>query len=129
MRQTPTAKHYAGQMAFHGGAAAEAVVERRYAGCEPVARRWRGSGGEIDLILREGDAFIFVEVKKSRSFEQAACRITPKQTRRIFETAMEFVALQPAGLLRDMRFDVALVDGVGDVSVIENALHSDGIAT
>ncbi len=27
------------------------------------ARRWRGGGAEIDLIFRDGDICVFVEVK------------------------------------------------------------------
>lgn len=88
----------------------------------PVARRrWRGIGGEIDLILRDGDGLIFVEVKKSRSFDQAMDHLSSRQVRRLQRTAEEFVGGEPRGSLTDMRFDVALVNGHGMIRVIENA--------
>jgi putative endonuclease len=63
-------------MSYHGGLAAEAQVEARYlaAGKTVAARRWRGRGGEIDLIFRDGAALIFVEVKLADSHDSAACK-------------------------------------------------------
>ena len=93
--------------------------ERR--GFPTERQRWRGQAGEIDLIARNGDGFIFVEVKKSRSFERAAERLSAAQMRRICASAEESLGTQPRGQLTDVRFDVALVDGQGVVRVIENA--------
>ncbi len=84
-------------------------------------RRWRGAAGEIDLILRDGETLVFVEVKKSRSFARAADRLSPAQMHRIAAAAAEFLGTQPRGQLSDMRFDVALVDGSGEVRIVENA--------
>jgi len=112
-----------GATGYHAGASAEDIVARHYAarGATLAARRWRGQGGEIDLILREGARVVFVEVKASRSFARAAERITPRQARRIMAAAQEFLEGEPGGQLTDIRFDVALVDGVGRVEIVENA--------
>ena len=112
-----------GLVSYHGGLAAEAIVARNYAARahQVVARRWRGKSGEVDLIMRDGDTVIFVEVKKSTSFEQAALRLGRRQMDRLCASAAEFLAGEPKGQLTDMRFDLALVDGRGAVSVIENA--------
>lgn len=120
-------KHHAGRLAYHAGIAAEEAVARHYAelGYEVLQHRWRGVGGEIDLIFRLSDVFVFVEVKKSASFAQAARHLTPRQQQRIFATATEYVAQQPAGLLSDMRFDVALVASAGEIEILENALFTD----
>lgn len=85
------------------------------------ARNWRGSGGEIDLIGRDGDVVIFVEVKQSRSHDLAASHLSPAQIGRIFATVDEFLAGEPKGLLTDVRIDLALVDGMGRIEVLENA--------
>ena len=127
MLHTDVSKLHAGKVAYHGGAAAELSVERVYAdnGYVPLARRWRGTAGEIDLIFAQGDAFVFVEVKKSRSFAAAAARVSVAQTRRILAAATEFVASAPRGQLSAMRFDVALCDSTGRVRILENALYCD----
>ncbi|SIO40162.1 putative endonuclease [Rhodovulum sp. ES.010] len=112
-----------GSVSYHAGQAAEDSVARRYErrGLAVVARRWRGRGGEIDLILRDGDAVVFVEVKKSRSFDAAAAHVSPRQIERIMTAAQEFLDGEPRGQLTEIRFDVALVNGTGEVRVIENA--------
>ena len=45
-----------GVTSYHAGVAAEEAVARQYerAGLHIAARRWRGKGGEIDLIARDG---------------------------------------------------------------------------
>ncbi|ETX15175.1 hypothetical protein OCH239_18000 [Roseivivax halodurans JCM 10272] len=108
---------------FEAGRSAEFTVAQDYArrGHAVVDTRWRGEAGEIDLIVRDGEGFIFVEVKKSRSFENAAVRLGRRQMDRICRTAGEFCEGEPLGALTAMRFDVALVDGQGLVKVIENA--------
>lgn len=112
-----------GATGFHAGLGAEDAVARVYrdAGYEVAETRWRGTAGEVDLILRKGGTFIFVEVKKSRSFDQAALRITPRQMARIQAAAGEYVADQPMSLDTDIRIDVALVGPTGEVRIIENA--------
>jgi putative endonuclease len=112
-----------GTVSYHAGRVAEDSVAENYArrGFAIAQRRWRGRGGEIDLIAREGDGLVFIEVKKSRSFARAAERISRRQMERILMAASEFVAGEPRGQLTDMRFDVALVDGTGRIEILENA--------
>lgn len=112
-----------GTMSYHAGIAAEGRIEQDYArrGFPLANRRWRGRCGEIDLIVRDGDGLIFVEVKKSRDFARAAERISAAQMRRITRSAEEYLATQPNGSLTDIRFDVALVNAHGETHVIENA--------
>ncbi len=102
-------------------------MERDYArrGIAVCARRWRGQGGEIDLVLRDGDELIFVEVKKSRSFDSAARHLTPRQAARILAAAAEFAGTEPLGELTPMRFDVGLVNQSGQVRILENAIGHD----
>lgn len=112
-----------GAMSYQAGLAAEKSVAAHYVhgGLAILAERWRGSQGEIDLVAQDGDAIVFIEVKKSRSHAQAAARLTRRQMDRIYGAGSEFLATQPRGQLTDVRFDVALVDGQGQVDVIENA--------
>jgi len=108
---------------YHAGRVAEDIVASDYI-CRDhrlAARRWRGKSGEIDLIMRDGDRVIFVEVKKSKTFAAAARRLQGTQMERICRAAQEFLAGEPRGQLTDVRFDLAMVDGQGAVKVIENA--------
>ncbi|WP_212525109.1 YraN family protein [Actibacterium sp. MT2.3-13A] len=113
-----------GTTSYHAGRVAEDTVAERYRrqGLVIAGRRWRGAGGEIDLIARDGDAVIFIEVKKSRSHARAAERLGQRQIARLFSAASEFLAGEPKGQLTEARFDVALVDGMGQVEILENAL-------
>ena len=112
-----------GSTGYHAGLAAEESVARDYAQRNHciAARRWRGRSGEIDLIAREGETVVFVEVKKSRDFASAALRLGRRQMDRICASAGEFLASEPKGQLTDVRFDLAMVNAVGAIKVIENA--------
>lgn len=120
VRQARSAR---GRANYHAGHAAEASVARHYEakGIGICARNWRGITGEIDLIGRQGDMVIFVEVKQSRSHDLAASHVSAGQIGRIFATVDEFLAGEPGGLLTDVRIDLALVDGQGRIEVLENA--------
>ncbi|SEW27819.1 putative endonuclease [Cognatiyoonia koreensis] len=112
-----------GKTSYHAGVAAEDIVAKDYLrrGRIIAERRWRGKGGEVDLIVREGARVVFVEVKKSSSFTRAATRLSRKQMDRLCAAATEFVSNEPDGQLTDMRFDLAMVDSSGAVRIIENA--------
>ena len=111
-----------GRVSYVAGLAAEDAVLRGYEreGYEMAARRWRGSAGEIDLILRNADGFVFVEVKKARDLARAACRLSQAQLARICQTASEYLGDIPDGGLMEMRFDLALVDGTGRMARYQN---------
>ncbi|WP_371156396.1 YraN family protein [Jannaschia sp. 2305UL9-9] len=113
-----------GSTSYHAGLSAEDQVARHYArrGHAIIGRRWRGKGGEIDLIAQLGADTIFVEVKHSKTHAAAAESLRPKQIRRLFDCAGEFMGTLPNGMNASVRFDVALVDGSGRIDVIENAL-------
>ena len=104
-----------GRAGYHSGRAAEEIVARHYSalGLLPCAQRWRGQGGEIDLVFRDGSEIVFVEVKKSRSFDGAAQHLGARQAARILATAAEFLGGEPAGELTPMRIDLALVNALG----------------
>jgi len=112
-----------GSVSYHAGQSAELRVATDYErrGFSIAHRRWRGAGGEIDLIARDDEGLVFIEVKKSTSFDRAAARITSRQTQRICASAAQFLENEPGGQLTNVRFDAALVDGTGAVQIIENA--------
>lgn len=117
------ARQHRGRRAHLSGVAAERCVARDYdrRGADLLETRWRGQGGEIDLVFLQGDVYIFCEVKKARSFDAAAERLRPGQMRRIHSAAAEYLGGTPKGQLSEVRFDLAVVDGQGRVQIREGA--------
>ena len=68
-------------------------------------------GGEIDLIMRDGEGLVFVEVRQraDRRHGGAAASITPAKIRRLIRAAQ--VYLQRLPTLPPCRFDVVAIDG------------------
>ncbi len=118
-----SARRSAGKRACLSGGSAEKTVAAAYddLGLERIEMRWRGQGGEIDLILRDGETYVFAEVKKARTHDQAIARLRPAQMRRIHAAASEYLALTPGGQLSDVRFDLAVMDADGRVEILKNA--------
>lgn len=121
-RPKQTAKMARGLSAYHGGLAAEETVSRVYAqnGLPTLAKRWRGASGELDLVVQNDSGVVVIEVKKSKSHGRAAARVSARQLSRICGATVEFLETQPKGQLTEVRVDVALVDEIGHVEVIEN---------
>lgn len=107
---------------YHDGLAAEDAVAAYYTakGYQVIAHRWRGQAGEIDLICRGPDGFVFVEVKKSGNFDDAASHLTFDQLRRIALAGEEYIGTVADDPLTPMRLDLAMVDGVGRIETLEN---------
>lgn len=118
-----SARSVRSSVSYQAGQSAEMQVATDYErrGFSIAHRRWRGAGGEIDLIARNADGLVFIEVKKSSSFDAAAARINRRQMNRICASAAQFLEHEPGGQLTNVRFDAALVDASGAVHIIENA--------
>lgn len=56
-------------------------------GMEVLAMRWRNAGGEIDVIARDGDALVVVEVKARASQDDGLYSITPAKQKRLLRAA------------------------------------------
>jgi putative endonuclease len=117
------ARQSRGQMAYLSGLAAENTVERVYLerGLTMMARRWRGARAEIDMILADAATVVFVEVKKSRSFDTAVQSFGKAQRLRILQAAEEYLGQRGLSQMTEMRFDLALVNAQGAIDIIENA--------
>jgi putative endonuclease len=78
------------------GAAGEQLARRHLEqrGYRFVAANWRRPYGELDLIMRDGNVLVFVEVK-TRSSERlvtAEESLAPAQARRLLRGAQHFLA-------------------------------------
>lgn len=117
-------KQRRGQLSYHKGVCAEQSVAAAYVGqgAEWLEERWRGVGGEIDLIFRQKGVYVFCEVKAAVSFDDAMRRLHLPQVRRIHAAASEYLASTPNGQLSEVRFDFAVVNGNGEVVIRQNAI-------
>lgn len=96
----------------------------RSKGLRIIVRGYRTALGEIDLIARDGDTIVFVEVKTRRQGAPALA-VTPEKQRRITLAALHF--LKRYGLLEQRsRFDVVTVVWADDrrEPVIEHFPHA-----
>ncbi|WP_207100681.1 YraN family protein [Paracoccus shandongensis] len=124
-RAVSAARRSRGRLAHLSGALAEDGVARLLEGrgMTVLARRWRGKAGEIDLICRDRECLIFVEVKQSATHHEAAQRLGAAQQGRIMRAALEYCDKEGHAPLPEMRFDAALVDGQGRIEILERAFE------
>lgn len=78
-----------------------------------MTRNFRTRGGEIDLIMLDGDCLTFVEVRyrKSTRFSSPAPTVDHHKQRKILRTAAMFVANSQRYARHTMRFDVVAIAG------------------
>ena len=88
-----------------GERAAEKTL--RQAGMRILQRGFRTPQGEIDLIARDGDVLVFVEVKTRRGGQPAEA-VTPAKQRRLTLAALAFLK-QHRLLEQKSRFDVVAI--------------------
>lgn len=107
MRADPAQRASAGVKAE---ALAAAFLESR--GLAIVARNVRSRFGEIDLIARERDTVVFVEVRLRRSsrFGGAAASITGAKRERLVAAAQTYLASLPR--TPECRIDAVLLDSL-----------------
>src|SRR5688572_30155793 len=100
-----------------------AELERR--GYAILARRYRTRFGEIDIVAREGDTIVFVEVKARAGdeFGGAAAAVTGWKQRKITYMAIDYLSRHR---LHDQpcRFDVVTIDVVGGRPRVEVFPHA-----
>ena len=106
--------------------ACDALARRGYA---IIARRYRTRLGEIDIIARDGDTTVFVEVKTRAGddFGGAAVAVTAWKRRRVTLMAMDYVARHRLEHT-PCRFDVVTIDVIDGkpprVEIYEHAFES-----
>lgn len=90
--------------------AALAFLESR--GLSPLARNFRCRYGEIDLVMRDDDVVVFVEVRcrVGRSLASAAATVNTGKQDRLTKAAQAFLGTHPEFGLAVMRFDVIAFD-------------------
>lgn len=108
------------------GRDAEALAGAWYEsrGFSILAQRLRTPEGELDLIVADRTALVFVEVKARASLRFAAEAVAPRQRRRLVAAASVVLATRPEWARAETRFDVILVVGE-DVLPMHDAFRAD----
>ena len=101
------------QMGRDGEALARATLRR--AGYEVVEERYRTPLGEIDVIARDGDTLVFIEVKARRDdrYGGGAAAVTSRKQRTITRVAQTYLSRTRLHHLA-CRFDVVVVEWPAD---------------
>jgi putative endonuclease len=86
---------YRQQVGRRGEAIAESYLHTR--GLQSVGRNFRTPFGEIDLIMRQNDQLVFVEVKSrtSLAFGQPEDSIRPQKLNRMIRSAEYYIQQHP----------------------------------
>ncbi len=116
LRRPRTSRQLIGQA---GEDAALAYLQQR--GLQAVERNFRCKGGEIDLIMRDGAALVFVEVRRRADLRHggAAASVTPAKQARLVLAAQVF--LQRYRTPPACRFDVIAIDD-GEISWLKDVI-------
>lgn len=107
------------------GAAGEAAAADHLAHCglQVIDRNFRVRGGEIDLVCRDGDCVVFVEVRLRSlgDYGGAAASITAAKRARLILAARHWLAQHGE---RPCRFDCVLIEN-GRLEWIRDAFQAD----
>lgn len=107
-----------------GEAAAKAHLQQL--GLKFLTANFRSKRGEIDLIFRDGDCLVFVEVKtrSSEAWTRPAAAVNARKRRLLSQTALDYLRLlkDPRVKLRFDIIEVLLQDGkVREVRHLSNS--------
>jgi putative endonuclease len=90
-----------------------AVAHLRELGLQVLDRNWRCSAGELDVVARDGEALVFVEVKtrSSLAFGDPAEAVSPVKAARLRRLALHWLDAHrdEVHYVPQLRFDVVSI--------------------
>ena len=105
------------------GAAAEDIIANhlKEQGWQILQRNFRCRGGEIDIIAREDDTLVFLEVKArtSETCGHASEAVTASKRKKIRKAALFYLAGDPQRE-QSLRFDVVTLSGDAQAHELEH---------
>ena len=115
------------------GAAAESSAARYLTsqGLVLLDTNVRYRDGELDLVMRDGDTLVFIEVRyrADDAFGGAAASVTRSKRQRLIRAASRFLATHPALAQLPARFDVVAASGdpaAPTLDWLHDAFRADG---
>lgn len=92
-----------------------------------VGRNLRARGGELDLVMRDGETLAIVEVRKRshRGFGSGAESVDARKQARIVSAARALLAQRPELARLPARFDVIALDAADQIDWIQAAFEAE----
>ena len=94
-------------------------------GYKKIIRNYRCPLGEVDLIARDGDTLVFIEIKtrKGKSLAYAKEAVDARKRRQVSRVALSYMKANkcPEAKARSDVIAVSLVSGNPQIEVIQNA--------
>ena len=89
----------------------QACIHLQAHGLKLLYKNFSTKAGEVDLIMRDGETLVFVEVRyrKNADFGGAAASVTLKKQQRIIKASLSYQ--QKHDPQSSMRFDVVAIEG------------------
>lgn len=95
-------------------------------GLKPITRNYRCRFGELDLIMRDANSLVIVEVRyrKNDTYGSALESITARKQSRIIAATHCYLAANPQATATDVRFDVVAISGNNQLEWVKNAFQT-----
>lgn len=108
---------------------AMALAALQAQGLRVLGRNVRFKGGELDIVMLDGETLVFVEVRRrSRNdFGTAIDSIDARKARRLVLAARLYLQANPRHRARDCRFDVVAFDAQGPAEWTRAAFTLDDL--
>lgn len=96
-------------------------------GYEILARNWRTRDGEIDIVAKDGETLVFVEVKarRSRGFGHPKYAVDYRKQQKLSLTALGYLKMNSC-MGSKARFDVVTLVSAGgspEIEIVRNAFE------
>ncbi len=88
-----------------------AAIQLEAEGYAIVARNWRCAVGEIDIVARDGETLVFVEVKtrRGRAYGAPEEALTPRKAQKLLQLGAQYVYEQALGDI-NWRIDLVAIE-------------------
>ena len=125
--EAPHRRTLAQQVGDAGESDALAFLAAR--GLRPLARNVRFKGGELDLVMLDGETLVFVEVRRRGrvDFGDALDSVDARKVRKLVLAARLYLQREPRHAHRDCRFDVVGFDGPAEPRWVRGAFTLDDL--
>lgn len=113
------------------GSELRAEEHLRQQGLIPIIRNWRCPLGELDVVMRDGETLVIVEVRarSTQSHGGALSSVDAKKRGKLMRTTLAFVQAHAQWQDAPIRFDIICFEADGRGRWLKNAFDSNDYST